>query len=76
MLFGGYRSPRQVAEYFLKHVNFTLNNYGQIYDKFILIWDTNLNATDPLMSEFLHKNDSKNLVKEKSGILNNELRVT
>ena len=64
LLFGSYRSPRQEAEYFLKLVNFALDTYRQTYDRFILIGDFNLNETDPLMSEFLHNNDSKNLVKE------------
>ena len=64
LLFGGYRSPRQEAEYFLKHLNFSLDPYRQTYDRFILIGEFNLNETDPLMSEFLHNNDSKNLVKE------------
>ena len=64
LLFGGYRFPRQEAEYFLKHVNFALDTYRQTYDRFILIGDFNLNETDPLMSEFLHNNDSKNLAKE------------
>ena len=55
---------REEAEYFLKHVDFALDTYRQTYDRFILIGDFNLNETDPLMSEFLHNNDSKNLVKE------------
>ena len=29
LLFGGYRSPREEAEYFLKHVNFALDTYRQ-----------------------------------------------
>ena len=64
LLFGGYRCPRQEAEYILKHVNFALDTYRQTYDRFILIGNFNLNETDPLMSEFFHNNDSKNLVKE------------
>ena len=45
-------------------MNFALDAYRQTYDRFILIGDFNLNETDPLMSEFLNNNDSKNLVKE------------
>ena len=64
LLFGGYCFPRLEAEYFLKLVNFALDTYRQTYDRFILIGDSNLNETDPLMSEFLHNNSSKNLVKK------------
>ena len=63
LLFGGYRPPRQQAEYFLKHVNYALDTYRQTFDKFLLARDFNIEETDPIMSEFLFKNDSKNLVQ-------------
>ena len=66
LLFGGYRPPRQQAEYFLKHVNYALDTYRQILDKFLLAGDFNIEETDPVMSEFLFKNDSKNLVQQKT----------
>ena len=64
LLFGGYRPPRQQAEYFLKHVNYALDTYRQTFDKFLLAGDFNIEETDPIMSEFLSKNDSKNLVQQ------------
>ena len=66
LLFGCYHPPRQQGEYFLKHVNYALDTYRQIYKKFILAGDFNLHETDPIMSEFLIKNDAKNLVREKT----------
>ena len=66
LLFGGYRPPRQQAEYFLKHVNYALDTYRQTFDKFLLAGDFNIEETDPIMSEFLFKNDSKDLVQQKT----------
>ena len=66
LLFGGCRPPRQLAEYFLKHVNYALDTYRQTFDKFLLAGDFNIEETDPIMSEFLFKNDSKNLVQQKT----------
>ena len=65
-LFGGYRPPQQQAEYFLKHVNYALDTYRQTFDKFLLVGDFNIEVRDPIMSEFLFKNDSKNLVQQKT----------
>ena len=62
LLFETYDPSRQQAEYFLKDENYYLDTYGQIYDKFILAVDFNLDETDPILSEFLYKNDSKNFV--------------
>ena len=64
--FGGYRPPRQQAKYFLKHVNYALDTYRQTLDKFLLAGDFNIEKTDPIKSEFLFKNDSKNLVQQKT----------
>ena len=58
LLFGGYRPPRKQAEYFLKHVNYALDTYRQICDKFLLAGDFSIDETDPIMSEFLFNNDS------------------
>ena len=58
--------PYAKPEYFLEHVNYALDTYRQIYDKFILVGDFNLNETDPVLKEFLYKNDAKNLVKQKT----------
>ena len=66
LLFGTYHPPQQQSKHFLKHVNFALDTYRQMYNKFILVGDFNLNEIDPAMSEFLYKNDSKNLVQEKT----------
>ena len=66
LLFGGYRPPRQQAEYFLKHVNYALDTYRQTFDKFLLAGDFNIEETDPIMSEFLFKNVSKNLLQQKT----------
>ena len=66
LLFGKYRPPRQHAECFLKHVNYALDTYKQTFDKFLLAGDFNIEETDPIMSEFLFKNDSKNLVQQKT----------
>ena len=49
LLFGTYHPPQQQAEHFLKHVNFALDTYRQIFDKFILVGDFNLDETDPAM---------------------------
>ena len=38
LLFGGYRPPKQLAEYFLRHINYTLDNF----DKFLLAGDFNI----------------------------------
>ena len=65
-LFGGYRPPRQQAEFFLKHVNYALDTYRQTFDKFLPAGDFNIEETDPIMSELLFKNDSKNLVQQKT----------
>ena len=59
-------SPRQQVEYFLKHVNYALDTYRQTFDKFLLAGDFNIEKTDPIMSEFLFKNDSKNLAQQKA----------
>ena len=66
LLFGGYHPPRQQAEYFLKHVNYALDTYRQTFDKFLLAGDFIIEETDPIMSEFLFKNDYKNLVQQKT----------
>ena len=66
LLFGGYRPPRQQAEYFLKHVNYALDTYRQTFDKFLLAGDFNTEETNPIMSEFLFNNDAKNLVEQKT----------
>ena len=66
LLFGCYHPPRQQGEHFLKHVNYALDTYRQIYNKFVLAGDFNLHETDPIMSEFFIKNDAKNLVREKT----------
>ena len=50
----------------LKHVNYDLDTYRQTFDKFLLAGDFNIEETDPIMSEFLFKNDSKNLVQQKT----------
>ena len=50
---------------FLKNVNYALDTYGQTF-KFLLAGDFNIEETDPIMSEFLFKNDSKNLVQQKT----------
>ena len=52
LLFGCYHPP--------------LDTYRQIYNAFILAGDFNLHETDPIMSEFLIKNDAKNLVRGKN----------
>ena len=36
-----------------------------MYDKFIITGDFNLDETNPLLSEFLYKNNSKNLIRQK-----------
>ena len=36
------------------------------FDKFLPAGDFNIEETDPIMSEFLFKNDSKNLVQQKT----------
>ena len=38
----------------------------QAFDKFLLAGDFNIEEADPIMSEFLFKNDSKNLVQQKT----------
>ena len=55
LLFGCNHPPRQQGEYLLKHVNYALDTYRQIYNKFILAGDFNLQVTNPIMSEFLIK---------------------
>lgn len=59
---GTCHSPQQLAEYILTQVNHTSYNFIQIYDKFILAGDFNLHEADQMLSEFLYKNDFKNLV--------------
>ena len=66
LLFGGCHPPRPQAEYFLKHVNYALDIYRKTFDKFLLAGDFNIEETDPIMFEFLFKNDSKNLVQQKT----------
>ena len=66
LLFGGYRPPRQQAEYFLKHVNYALDTYRQTFDKFLLAEDFNTEDANTIMSEFLFNNDAKNLVEQKT----------
>ena len=66
LLFGGYRPPKQQAEYFLKHINHALDTYRQIFDKYLLAGDFNIEETDPIMYEVLFKNDSKNSVQQKT----------
>ena len=66
LLFDEYRPPRQQAEYFVKHANYALETYGQTFDKFLLAGDFNIEDANPIMSKFLFKNDSKNLVKQKT----------
>lgn len=41
--------PRQHGDYFLKDGNYSLDTYWQIYDKFILVVDFNLDETDPIL---------------------------
>ena len=66
LLFGGYRPPRQQAEYFSKYVNYALHTYRETIDKFLLAGDFNTEETNPFMSEFLFNNVAKNLVAQKT----------
>ena len=62
LLFARYRPPQQQAEYFLKYVNYARDTYRQTFDKLLLAAYFNIEETDPIMSEFLFNNNSKNLV--------------
>ena len=66
LLFGRYRPPQQQAKYFLKYVNYALDTYRQTFDKLLLAAYFNIEETDPIMSEFLFNNNSKNLVQQKA----------
>ena len=57
-------------KYFFKHVGHAF--YGQTYEKFLLAGDFNTEETEPCLSEFLTKCDSKSLVKQKTCFKNRE----
>ena len=48
----------------------SLDPYGQIYENFLLAGDFNAEETEPCLSEFLSKYDSKYLVKDKTCLKN------
>ena len=66
LIFGTYRPPSQPVEYFFKHVGYALDANGQTYEKFLLAGVFNTEETEPCLSEFLTKYDSKSLVKDKT----------
>ena len=53
-------------EYFFKHVGYALDAYGQTYENFLVAGDFNSVETEPCLSEFLTKYDSKSSVKDKT----------
>ena len=72
VIFGTYRPPSQPVEYFLKHVGYALDAHGQIYGKFLLAGGFNIVETEPSLSKFLTKYDSKSLVNDKTCFKNPE----
>ena len=46
-------------------MNYALDTFRQAFDKFLLAGDFNMEEADPVMSELLFNNDSKNLVQQK-----------
>ena len=65
LIFDTYHPSSQPVEYFFKHVDCALDAYAQIYIKFLLASDFNTERTEPCLSEFLTKYDSKSLAKDK-----------
>ena len=72
LIFGGYRPPCQSVEHFFKNVGFALDTYRQIYDKYFLAGDFNMEDTEPVLSEFLTNYVCENLVKDKTCFKNPE----
>ena len=66
LIFGISHPPSQPVEYFFKYVGYALDIYGQTYEKFLVAGGFNTEVTEPCLSEFLTKYDSKSLVKKKT----------
>ena len=52
--------PSQDDRYYFQQIGFSLDNYGQNYERFLLAGDFNAEDSEPCLSEF------KNLVKSKT----------
>ena len=66
LIFGAYRPPCQLVEYFFKHADFGLDTCRQTHEKFLFAGDFNKEDTEPVLFEFLTNCDCNNLVKNKT----------
>ena len=63
-MFGTYHPPSQSDNDYFDSLSKALDLYMHKYDKFLLTGDFNAEDTEPCLSLFLYKYDSKNLQKE------------
>ena len=66
LLLGGYRPPSQSQNYFFNAITNALDVYRGTYDKLLLAGDFNTKTTENVMDEFLHENNLKCIVKDKT----------
>ena len=59
LLFGSYHLLRHETNFSLKDVNYALDTFCQIYDKFILAIDFDFVETESILSDLLYKTDLK-----------------
>ena len=63
-VFHRYHPPSQKDEHYFYHMGKAIDTYYQIYDKFLLTGDFNVEDTEPCLSQFLFEYDANNLVNE------------
>ena len=66
LLFGSYRPPSQLVNYYFDKVSNSLDMYIAKYDKFLLAGDFNAEDSEPELCDFLDKYGAKNIVKDKT----------
>ena len=66
LIFGTYHPPSQSDAYYFENISCDLDIYTKFYDKFLLIGDFNAEDSETCLSDFIHKHECKNLVKDKT----------
>ena len=66
LILGTYHPPSLPDSYYFENVSSALDIYTKFYNKILLIGDFNAEDSEPCLSDFLHKHECKNLVKDKT----------
>ena len=65
LLVGIYHPPNQADQYYFDNINKALDMCSHSYDKVLLSGDFNAQEDETVISNFIHQNNLKNIVKEK-----------